>query len=83
VLDLIGELYAVEALCPKGATGDAMRAELRATRSRGIVDRIKAWAMSTPTRGASALGKAIAYVAGLWSGLVRFLEDPTKASVFR
>jgi transposase len=76
VLDRIGELYAIEALCPKGAAGDALRAELRNARSRGVIDQIKAWAMSTQTLGESALGKAIAYMTGLWSGLVRFLDDP-------
>ena len=76
VLDLIGELYQIEALCPAGSDGDALRAELRNTRSREIVGQIKDWAESTPALGESALGKAIAYMAGIWSGLVRFLEDP-------
>ena len=76
VLDWIGELYQVEALCPAGPGGDALRAELRNLRSRALTDRIKRWAESTPALGESALGKAIAYMAGIWSGLVRFLEDP-------
>jgi transposase len=76
VLDRIGELYQIEALCPAGPAGDALRAELRSTRSRAIVDRIKDWANATPTLGESSLGKAIGYMAGIWSGLVRFLEDP-------
>jgi transposase len=76
VLDLIGELYQVEALCPAGPDGDALRAELRNTRSRALVGRIKAWAESTPALGESALGKAIAYMAGIWSGLVHFLDNP-------
>lgn len=76
ILDLIGELYQVEALCPAGPEGDALRTELRNMRSREIVGRIKAWAASTAALGESALGKAIAYMAGIWSGLVRFLDDP-------
>ena len=76
VLDLIRELYEIEALCPAGPPGDALRAELRTQRSSAIVERIKAWASSTQTLPESGLGKAISYMAGIWSGLVRFLKDP-------
>jgi transposase len=76
ILDLIGELYAVEALCPAGSPGDTLRAQLRTQRSRGIVERIKMWATISRALPESALGKAIAYMSGIWSGLVRFLDDP-------
>lgn len=76
VLDLIRELYAVEDLCPAGPSGDAMRVQLRAERSRGIVERIKSWATASRALPESALGKAIAYMTGIWSGLGRFLDDP-------
>lgn len=76
ILDLIGELYSVEALCPAGSPGDAVRAQLRAERSRGVVERIKLWATTNRALPESALGKAIAYMRGIWSGLVRFLDDP-------
>lgn len=76
ILDLIRELYAVEALCPPGSPGDAVRVQLRAERSRGVVDRIKLWATANRALPESALGKAIAYMTGIWSGLVRFLDDP-------
>lgn len=76
ILGLIGELYAVERACPPGAEGDELRARVRAERSRAVVARIRAWAVGTAALPESALGKAIAYMTGLWSGLVRFLEDP-------
>lgn len=76
VLELIRELYAVEALCLAGPSGDTMRRQLRTERSRGIVDRIKSWATASRALPESALGKAIAYMTGIWSGLSRFLNDP-------
>jgi len=78
IIDLIAELYAVERLCPTGPPGDEMRRRLRNERSREIVQRIHAWALATRARSLpeSGLAKAIDYMAGLWKGLVRFLEDP-------
>jgi transposase len=76
-LDLIGELYGVEKLCPTGPPGDELRRKLRAERSREIVGRIQAWALSVRALPQSGLGKALAYMAGLWPGLTRFLDDPT------
>ena len=76
VLDLIGELYAVERSCPPGTEGDALRLSLRQTRSREIISRIHAWALSQRVLPTSGLGKAIKYLNGVWDGLMRFLEDP-------
>jgi transposase len=76
VLDLIGELYAVERSCPPGAEGDALRLALRQTRSREIISRIHAWALAQRVLPTSGLGKAIKYLNGVWNGLMRFLEDP-------
>lgn len=75
-LNLIGELYEVERSCPAGAVGDELRAQLRRERSREIVSRIHAWALAQRALPQSGLGKAIAYMGGLWKGLVRFLDDP-------
>ena len=75
VLDLIGELYAVERLCPPGAEGDVLRLSLRQTRSREIVSRIHSWALAQRVLPESGLGKALTYLGGVWNGLVRFLED--------
>lgn len=79
ILNLIGELYAVEALvpCPNG-NEDALRlrAELRAARSREIVRRIRDWAIAQRPLPQSGLGKARDYMLGLWKGLTAFLDDP-------
>jgi transposase len=74
-IELIGELYAVERRCLTGPPGDEQRAALRAQHSRAIVSRLQAWAVSTRALPQSALGKAIAYMGGLWTGLTRFLDD--------
>jgi transposase len=84
VLDLIGRLYAVEAQVP-GLRADttaedragtlALRAQLRAERSRGIVGEILAWAHGQRALPWSTLGSAISYMLGLWPGLTRFLDD--------
>ncbi len=76
ILDLIGALYAVEKLCPTGPPGDDLRRQLRDERSREIVSRIHTWALAQRRLPESGLGKAIAYMSGMWKGLVRFLDDP-------
>jgi transposase len=76
VLEMISELYAVERRCPTGPPGDGLRRELRETESRAIVDRIERWALEVRALPQGGLGKAIAYMAGIWKGLVLFLEDP-------
>jgi transposase len=85
VLDLIGQLYAVERACPgiEAGVSDESRAEalaLRATarreRSAALVAAIHAWAHRQRPLPESSLGKAIAYMLGLWPGLTRFLDDP-------
>ena len=75
-IDLIGELYEIEKLCPTGPPGDELRRQLRAERSREVVRRLQAWAIETRALPQGALGQAIAYMGGVWNGLVRFLEDP-------
>jgi transposase len=85
VLDLIGQLYTVERECPT-RVGAALateatelqdqRARLRAERSAPLVAAIRAWAQRQRALPESALGKAIAYMLGLWPGLTRFLDDP-------
>jgi transposase len=78
VVGLIGELYAVDRLCPTGPPGDDFRRRLRDERSRQVVERIRVWAISAKMRSLpeSGLAKAIDYMLGMWSGLVRFLDDP-------
>jgi transposase len=82
ILDLIGELYAAERSVAEEPTITSeadrlkLRADLRRTRSKDVVDRIHAWAIEQRALPQSGLGKAIAYMMGLWPGLVRFLDDP-------
>jgi transposase len=73
---LIRGLYDVEGLCPAGPEGDAMRLEMRQEHSKSIVAELRAFAEKTPVVPHSSLDKAIKYMVGLWSGLIRFLEDP-------
>lgn len=75
VLDLIGELYAVERECKT----DEERSAARDSRSRDILKRIHAWALEQRTLPQSPLGKAIRYMGDLWPGLVRFIEEPKLA----
>jgi transposase len=76
VLDLIGELFHIESLCVAGLPGDAMRAQLRAERSRPVVKQIERWALSVHALPESPLRKAIEYMGNMWHGLVLFLDDP-------
>lgn len=75
-IDLIAELYAIEKLCPTGPPGDAVRRQLRNERSREVVRRLQAWAFEVRALPQSALGQAIAYMGGIWKGLLLFLDDP-------
>jgi transposase len=80
-LDLIAELYAVEraALEQAGPDADARlraRADLRASRSTLVIARLQAWALAQRVLPQGGLGRAIAYMLGLWAGLTRFLTDP-------
>jgi len=87
VLDLIGQLYAVERAVPTlpavtaayaraRAKSLAFRGQLRDERSRLIIREIQAWALGQRVLPESSLGKAIGYLLGLWPGLTRFLDDP-------
>jgi len=53
VLDLIDELFAIEALCVTGPPGNEMRAQLRADRSRPLIKQIEQWALSVHEAGVS------------------------------
>jgi transposase len=87
VLDMIGELYAVEREVPKPGPGAAddqvqgsldLRAKLRSERSTQIVRRIQQWVYEVRpgVLPQSGVGKAIDYMTGIWEGLTRFLQDP-------
>lgn len=71
----IGELYAIERLA---AEGKEERSELRAQKSRPIVDSLLAWARGEAEKALprSGLGEALRYMLNLEPGLRRFMEDP-------
>jgi transposase len=77
-LDLIGQLYDVEACAKKADVRDprAHLAQLRNERSQPLVAALRAWMLGQRALAQSGLGKALAYADGLWPGLVRFLDDP-------
>lgn len=75
---LIAELYTIEAECQLQADPEQARRDARKARSAPIVEAIqgwmlKAWATAPP---GTELREALAYGGGIWSGLIRFLEDP-------
>jgi transposase len=75
VLDLISRLYEVERACRT----DDERGAARRDRSHELVRQIQSWALKQEALPKSPLGKAIAYMGGLWPGLVRFIEEPRLA----
>jgi transposase len=81
VLELIGQLYAVESESPSApnpadrAEALALRHRLRQERSRPLVRAIRDWALAQRPLPESGLGKAVGYLLDLWPGLTRFLDD--------
>jgi transposase len=78
-MDLILELYRVErAALDADLLGTPEHLELRQTRSRAVLDEMKAWLETErgqhPPR--SPIGSAISYALGQWSELTLFLTDP-------
>jgi transposase len=84
ILDMMGELYAVERevpnpwLLPESEREDAfkLRAKLRHEKSRPITTRIKSWAMQQLALKESDFRKAVEYMLGHWDKLMLFLDDP-------
>lgn len=80
-LDLIGELYAIEALAKERAAGDPdalllHRRQLRAERSRDLVSRLEVWCASQRVLPKTQLHQAIEFVKARWPSLKVFLADP-------
>ena len=81
VVALVDELFAIERRCPTGPPGpeqQELRRQLRAERSEPIINALATWGthLERTALPKSALGKAAAYMNGLWQGLLRFLENP-------
>ena len=73
VLDWIGKLYQIERETRDGPPEE--RLESRRQTSRDILVQIQNWALRTEAVSQSNLGKAIAYMGGVWDGLRVFLDD--------
>jgi len=73
ILDLIGELYAIEARAGQDLTE---RRRLRQSESRDVLARIQQWVFEVRPLPGSALYEAITYMTNRWSRLTRFLDDP-------
>jgi transposase len=81
VLDIIGELYEVEALAKERAAGDAEaliehRRQLRDERSRDIVARLEVWTAAQRVLPKTQLDQAIQFLKARWPSLKVFLADP-------
>lgn len=75
-LDMVQELYAIEAKAPAGPAGDELRRTMRNEQSRPVTERIKAWLVEQRFLPGSAFGTAVKYVVGNWGGLTVFLDEP-------
>jgi transposase len=78
IVDLIDELFAVDAEARRLGLDLAGRDALRQQRSRPLLEIIKAAveAAAPAALPSSKLGEAIRYTLGLWPKLVRFLDHP-------
>lgn len=76
VLDMIGALFEVERRARDAALAHDDLLAIRQRESKPIVERIHQWALQQRALPQSPLGKAIAYMGGLWTGLTLFLEHP-------
>lgn len=83
-LDLIGALYQVERGAPsvrglspaEAVQALQLRAQLRATQSQPILERLWAWTQEQVCLPRSSLRGALDYMRSLWPGLTRFVSDP-------
>jgi transposase len=76
MLDLIGEIYAVEAEARSAGATSEQRLALRAERSRPLMDRLREQlvAARAAVLPKSVLGRACAYALGQWTRLEVFLK---------
>ena len=80
-LDLIGELYAIEALAKERADGDVdalieHRRQLRRERSADLVTKLEVWCAAQRVLPGTQLHQAIAFVKARWPSLKVFVTDP-------
>ena len=72
VLELIGDLYGVEA---EGREAPDRLAMLRGEKSRELVDQLRDALLAIRALPRSSLGTAVSYTFELWPALTRFLDD--------
>ena len=76
-LAYIGKLYAVEKELREAKANPSTRYETRLSKSKPILDQLKAWAdktiLTVPPK--TALGMALFYLLDHWSRLIRYLDD--------
>ena len=83
-LDLIGALYQVERSAPRvhglspseAAEALQLRAQLRATQSKPLLEQLWSWTEEQVCLPRSSLRGALDYLRSLWPGLTRFVDDP-------
>jgi len=87
MVDLIGELYAIERSCPRlprdrssseAEAVAAQRQKIHDEHSRAVVKQIYDWYLEHKPLALpkSSFGKALSYLAEMWPGLEQFLDDP-------
>lgn len=81
VLDLIGELYAIEDEAKELARGDPKmllehRRRLREDRSKGVIEKIKVWRDDQRALPKTKYGKGVQQLKDRWDVLTRFLSNP-------
>jgi transposase len=82
IIALIDELFASERLCPTGPPEDEERlrllCRLRQDKSQPVIKALECWGLELAGKVLpnSTMGKALKYMADLWTGLTRFLDDP-------
>jgi transposase len=80
-LDLIAELYAIEARADKEAAGDHAllldaRERLRTAESKPVVAKLRTWLDEQNPVPRLKMAEAVGYLRNQWDWLIRFLEDP-------
>lgn len=75
-LELIGDVYAIERLCPTGPPGDALRLKYRRELSKPLMEKLGEFLNQVQAIPESGLARAVEYARSLWPGLIRFLENP-------
>lgn len=79
MLDMLGELYEIEARARAPDEGWQLLAwcqKLREEESKPVLQRIKTWSETQRVLPRSAIGQAIKYLHGMWPRLVLFADHP-------